>query len=496
MATRIPNSNMFILLPTRGTVAPAARSHSVHTFLTNLAPKKAAYSLRNAKVKQAKMKVYDSVHENGAKLVQMSKNTMASVKSTEPGIRVVPVVYYKKASAPRMKVASAMRRASSTRGIGISLKLVSKKTNTPVTAEVVAFTNFAKRIGAEGKTGKNGVVKLKLKPGDKIQRMYIYPVKDCWGAIKKNITAASTMELPLVPIDLDFEDSLRYFYKNKKWPKSAVSITVGILDTGVGPHPDLTVTGGLNCVLGEPDSSFHDDDGHGSHVAGIIAAHGKPPEGVQGIAPGVKIRSYRIFGKGAEEASNFNIIKAIDQAVADGCDILNMSFGGGPLDAAVQEAIADAFEKGTISFVATGNEDRQPVNFPAAYANSLAVTAMGRVGLFPPGTPHSETVDKPSGKNKKNFLASFSNIGPEVDFTAPGVAIISTVPGGYAVMDGTSMACPAAAAIAARHLAGQKIIMKMGRNQNRSTSMVKYLSKKAKQLGFGILYEGNGMIQR
>jgi subtilisin family serine protease len=494
MTGKLPGKNMFIILPSRGTTVAASASHTVRTFLNRLAPKKAAYSLAGAKVKEAKMKVYDSVHKSGAKLVQMSDKTMSSVKSTEPGIRVVPVVYYKKAAAPRMTLAKAVRKAS-TSGVGITLKLVSKKDNTPVTGNVVAFTNFKERIGADGTAGKNGIVKLKLKPGDKIQRLYIYPDKNYWGAIKKSIKAELNMEAALDVIDISFEDSLRYFYKSKKLPSGSASITVGVLDTGVGPHPDLVLAGGLNCVQGEPDTDFHDDDGHGSHVAGIIAANGKLPTGIAGISPGVKLRSYRIFGKNSDDASNFAIIKAIDQAVEDKCDILNMSFGGGPIDPAVQEAIADAFDKGTICFVATGNEERDVVNYPAAYAQSLAVTAMGRVGLYPDGSPHTETVAKPSGKDRKNYVASFSNVGSEVDFTAPGVAIISTVPGGYAAMDGTSMACPAATGIAARYLSAKKEIMKMQRNQQRSVTMVKFLSKKAKQLGFGIDFEGNGMIR-
>lgn len=494
MAAKLPGKNMFILLPNRGTVATAAASHTVKTFLNRLAPKKAAYSLAGAKVKQAKMKVYDSVHENGAKLVRMSDKTMSSVKSTEPGIRVVPVVYYKKAAAPRMALAKTARKASST-GVGISLKLVSKKDSTPVSGSVVAFTNFKERIGADGKAGKNGIVKLKLKPDDKIQRLYIYPDKNYWGVIKKSVKAALNMEVAVNAIDISFEDSLRYFYKSKKLPAGSALITVGVLDTGVGPHPDLVIAGGLNCVQGESDTDFHDDDGHGSHVAGIIAANGKLPAGISGISPGVKLRSYRIFGKNSDDASNFAIIKAIDQAVTDKCDLLNMSFGGGPIDPAVQEAIADAFDKGTICFVATGNEERERVNYPAAYAQSLAVTAMGRAGLYPDNSPHTETVAKPTGKDRKNYIASFSNVGSEVDFTAPGVAIISTVPGGYAAMDGTSMACPAATGIAARYLSAQHSIMKMQRNQKRSVRIIRFLSKKAKQLGFGIDFEGNGMIK-
>lgn len=495
MATKLPKQNMYIILPPRGTVTRTETSPAVRSFLHSLAPKKAAYSLKAAKVKNAKVKVYGSVHENGAKLVHMSTKTMACLKSTEPGIRVCPLVYYKKAAVPRAALAKKIKKASAA-STGISIKLVSKNSALPVAGvSVIAFTDFNNRIGDSGKTNKSGMVKLALKKGDRIQRLYVYPEKDYWGLLKRNLTASENMEYKLEPIDLSADDSLRHFYKKKRLPAAKYKIKIGVLDTGSGPHPDLVISGGMNCVLGEDPKDYNDNgDGHGSHVAGIIGAQGNPPKGIRGVAPGVTINSYRIFGKNKDGATNFDIVKAIDKAVADGCDILNMSFGGGPADAAVQEAIADAFDKGTISFVATGNEDRSEVSFPASYSLSIAVSAMGRKGLFPDGSTHTDTVAKPFGKDKKNFVASFSNIGPEVDFTGPGVAVVSTVPGGYAAMDGTSMACPAATGIAARYLAANISIMKKTRNQNRSVSMIKLLSKKAKQLGFGIEYEGNGII--
>jgi subtilisin len=75
------------------------------------------------------------------------------------------------------------------------------------------------------------------------------------------------------------------------------------------------VAGGLNCVTGEKDpNDFGDNgEGHGTHVGGIIAAKGTPPRGFRGLAPGVALRSYRVFGKGTEGASNYDIAKAIDQ---------------------------------------------------------------------------------------------------------------------------------------------------------------------------------------
>src|SRR5262249_49419169 len=158
-------------------------------------------------------------------------------------------------------------------------------------------------------------------------------------------------------------------------------------------------------------------EGHGTHVGGIIAARGTPPKGIRGLAPAVTLRSYRVFGKGNGNASNFSIAKAIDRAVADRCDVINMSLGGGPQDEATHSAIADARAKGTIVIAATGNDDRGPVSFPGADPLVIAVTALGRKGTFPSGTVETGDVVAPFGTDKKNYIASFSNVGPEVHLT-------------------------------------------------------------------------------
>jgi subtilisin len=270
-------------------------------------------------------------------------------------------------------------------------------------------------------------------------------------------------------------------------------IKVGVIDTGVGPHSDINLAGGANTIAGENPLDFSDNgEGHGTHVAGIIGAYG----GINGVAAGVSIMSYRVFPVG-EGASNFSIMKAIDQAVADGCDLINMSLGqAGGFDEAVVSSIKDAYSKGTICFVATGNDGRQPVNFPAFYSLAVAVTAMGRKGTYPPKTEPFGSEAKPSGKDPKNYVADFSNIGKEVDLTAPGVGVISTFPNNlYAIMSGTSMACPAATGSAARLLSSQSVILSMQRDQRRSDAMLRYLSSKIELMGFGNVYEGMGRLK-
>jgi subtilisin len=204
--------------------------------------------------------------------------------------------------------------------------------------------------------------------------------------------------------------------------------------------------------------------------------------------------SYRVFGKGAEGASNFAIAKAIDRAVAAGCDLINMSLGGGDPDEATQAAISHARQNGTLVIAAAGNDDRSPVSFPGREALCIAVSALGRKGTYPTGAEAGSAVAPPTGKvDKKEFIAGFSNVGPEIDLTAPGVGIVSTVPGGYAAMDGTSMASPAATGFAAALLAGLPAVLGMPRDENRSDAIAKALLTAAQTRQFPAELEGKGL---
>jgi subtilisin len=253
-----------------------------------------------------------------------------------------------------------------------------------------------------------------------------------------------------------------------------------------------------NTVQGEDPADFtNNGEGHGTHVAGIVAARGTAPTGVRGIAPGVTLRAYRVFGRNAQGASNFAIAKAIDRAVADGCDLINMSLGGpGPEDPATHSAITDARAKGTLIIVAAGNDSRSPVSFPAADSMALAVSALGRVGTFPSNTTEVGDVAPPPGSDKKNFIAEFSNVGPEIDLTGPGVGVISTFPDdAFAVLDGTSMASPAVTGAAAKVLVTNPTLLALPRTQARSDQFASVVLNAAKTLGFPATLEGQGLIK-
>lgn len=511
------NSEMqqFVILPPRGlTNRSATANPEVTTFLLSLNAGVGANTRRvstrgivesrsrggSRTPSGVPVRVLDSIHEDGAKLVEMPADAVADLRAAQPGMRIVPVVYYQPARAPRPSIEQPVTRsAAPAASLKLTLKIVSRTDKKPIAgAFVVAFTNYAASTGAQGTTNSAGEVRLSLGGmSAKLDRLYVFPKLGFWGLLKRNFTVDSGAQFALRPIDLGFTDSKRFLYGDAPVGAGA-GLKVGVIDTGVAAHPDLVIDGGENTVLGENPNDFGDNgEGHGTHVAGIIAARGVAPTGVRGLAPGVTLRSYRVFGKNSGGATNFAIAKAIDRAVADGCDLLNLSLGGGDSDPATRDAIADARAQGVLVFAAAGNDDRSPVSFPAAEMLALAVSAMGRKGTYPTDATQVGEAVKPFGKpDNKNFVASFSNFGPEIDLTGPGVGVISTYPGGYAVLDGTSMACPAAVGAAARLLSApaHAALLQQARDQARSDALAQVVLQAARRLGFGVPYEGSGLL--
>ncbi|MBE7174424.1 MAG: S8 family serine peptidase [Williamsia sp.] len=489
------NTNRYILLPALSFSSDAKTNPKVKSFLETLDENKNKATLklssrttRVAKSSSIALKVVDSIQEDGPKLVELNDDELADFRFSYPGLRIIPERFYRRALFLREEIKQAIRKS-----------LVQVTSQLTVTDEagsglagiyVVAFTDFENRAGASGTTNKSGKLTLKLDKAS-IQRIYVYPDHTYWGYFKKNFTLAASLSIKLPKIDPAYKDVLRYFYDTAKLKKIKATLRVAVIDTGVGPHKDLVLAGGANVIQGEDPADYGDNgEGHGTHVAGIIGADGA----IKGVAAGVKLYSYRVFPVG-KDASNFDIMKAIDQAVKDKCDLINMSLGEEGLDEGIISSIKNAYAAGTVCFAANGNEDRSPVSFPASYSLTVAVSAMGRKETFPANTVQTGIVHAPYGKDKANFIADFSNVGPETDLTAPGVGIISTYPNDrYAIMDGTSMACPAAVGAAARILSDHPAILKMKRNQERADEMQKVLSARIQSMGFGTNFEGKGML--
>jgi hypothetical protein len=523
MANKVANKKVrYVLLPSEGmAVAPDnGQQRQFFQVLHDASESDNKVHSLSTETGTMPITVIDSIGEEKAKLIEVAPEDLPAFRGKHPSVRIMPLVYYQRAvvryevravpiAAPRTAgpraggkktpgLTTRMAVQATIAGSAVMLTVTSAKDGKPVAgAMVVAFTDFANRAGAQGATNAKGQANLTL-GAKKVERVYVYPKSGFWPALQSNVTLKTGTKIALQPIDTAYVDCVRSFYGQGDL-SAGKGVTVGVIDSGVATnHPDLKVQGGQNTVPGEKPQDFGDNgtEGHGTHVAGIIAAHGTAPKGIRGVAPGVTLRSYRVFGQGGDNASNYAIAKAIDAGVADKCDLLNMSLGGGAPDPVTAEAIAAAYHAGVVILAATGNDDRKPVSFPAANDMCQAVAAMGRKGTFPAGTEPEGSIAAPYGKDKKNFVASFSNIGPATDLTGPGVGVISTVPTGYGVMSGTSMATPAETGAAARLLASKPAVLAMPRDQHRAAAMVAAITHDCKLLGFGARFEGKGMMSR
>lgn len=210
------------------------------------------------------------------------------------------------------------------------------------------------------------------------------------------------------------------------WPtgNSADPVKVAVVDTGISnSHPDLSANlkGGVNFVLQKGrtnPSAWNDDNGHGSHVAGIIAAANNSV-GVIGVAHSADLYAVKVLDRNGSGYLS-DVISGIEWAMNNGMQVVNMSLGSSSDLQSMHDAVTAARNAGVTLVVAAGNSGGA-VSYPGAYPEVVAVSAT----------------------DSNNLLASFSSRGPEVDLAAPGVNIYSTYKGtGYATLSGTSMATP------------------------------------------------------
>ena len=263
-------------------------------------------------------------------------------------------------------------------------------------------------------------------------------------------------------------------------PVDGSGIRVGIADTGLGPHPNLAHAVAVGAfvdgdVLG-PDQTL-DVDSHGTHVAGTIGARPTSEGMYPGIAPGCELFAARVFPSAEAGASNADIANAIDTlSRTHQVDLINLSLGATVPPEVIHDAIIDAAERGTLCLCAAGN-DAGPVNYPAAFPEAVAVSALGLAGWGPPGSLSASRIplDASLFGRENLYAANFTSHGLQVACGAPGVGIIATVPdrhgvvGLYAVMDGTSMAtpvtCGALAAVLSQDPGYQAMPRDIGRSQ-------------------------------
>jgi len=248
--------------------------------------------------------------------------------------------------------------------------------------------------------------------------------------------------LPNDPFFVPYQWDKWVMYGDQAWDVigGSMDVEVAVVDNGCDyRHPDLAAvfkTGDLGYdFIGNdndprPDNINVPESFHGTHVAGIIAATRNNNEGIAGWSL-VQLLAVRVLNDSGSGTTDV-VASGVRWAADHGARIINMSLTSSSNSAPLDQACQYAAQAGVVIVVASGNEGHQAIGFPAALSQCIAVGA----------------------SSMDSRLATFSNYGPEQEVVAPGTTILSCVPGGaYGQADGTSMASPQVAGVAALVLA-------------------------------------------
>ncbi|WP_276357854.1 S8 family peptidase [Cohnella caldifontis] len=223
-----------------------------------------------------------------------------------------------------------------------------------------------------------------------------------------------------VSIDQGIPWGVRHIQAPEAWNRTTgLGVRIGVIDTGVDfRHPDLrySVERGINLIYRTLPPQ--DDNGHGTHIAGTIAAANRM-EGMIGVAPRASVHPVKAFDYGGT-AYVSDIILGLDWCVRNRMHIVNMSFGMQNRSRSLLQAVAAANQAGVVVVASSGNDGRSSgIDYPARYGNTIAVGATNELGR----------------------VASFTNRSGLIDIYAPGDKIVSAWVGSkYREMSGTSMA--------------------------------------------------------
>ncbi|NKI36534.1 S8 family serine peptidase [Wenzhouxiangella sp. XN79A] len=362
------------------------------------------------------------------------------------------------------------------------------------------FGSATERVQAATRTDTDGSARLDHDPERPLLELAVAPPSRWWPQVIDHSAGPEiTVRLALLPAA---EGGLGWWHREAGLeavdPERGRGIAVGVVDSGLGHHPALAHANNLGAFLdGAHRADGGDDRGHGTHVAGAIGARPTCAEEYAGLAPGARIDSIRVFGPDGS-AHQADIARALDVLVHDrGCHLVNLSLGTASRSELVADALLDAVQAGTLVICAAGNT-AGPVEYPAALAEAVAVTALGRLDQAPAGTLAAHRIPNDARlRADPVFIANFSCHGESIDVAGPGVGIISTVPGGgWAAYGGTSMAAPQVTGALAALLADDPDYPGLPADATRSARARAVLVEHSRDLGLDPIYQGHGHLHR
>jgi len=327
----------------------------------------------------------------------------------------------------------------------------------------------------------------------RLRRVIISPRDTYWSCVVRDVPTATTLTPLRIRLRRLFVTGaydwghrvMGFRTANQRYTGRDVSVAV--VDSGVTGHDDAWRLGlGHNAIPGSPPDSWQrDESGHGTHVAGVIAGRSDDVS-IVGGAPDARLCPVKVFPGGCVS----DLIEALEWCIERRIDVISLPLGIDTDSQILGLALRDAHASGITVVAAVGNGATH-VAFPAALPHVIAVGAVGQFGTFPEDSAHALHVTSEVDSRGKFFSASFTNFGRKVDVCAPGVAVVSTVPTGYAAWDGTSMSCAFVSAMVAIVLQACPSLRSGRADQVESVRAV--LMASVANLGISPLVQGGGM---
>jgi subtilisin len=359
----------------------------------------------------------------------------------------------------------------------------------------------------EGRTDKRGEVAVPLMtlPGRRPRSLSVNAPSGHWDQYlvepELSDTDVNVIRLRAIPETLPgFPDQFRYGWGQiqmglHRIPEALTGrgVRIAIIDSGAdNGHPLLRhIRLGLDLTNNaDPLSWAQDVIGRGSHGAGIIAARDDSRKMLRGFAPDAEIHVLKVFPGGQFSS----VIEALDYCLEREIDVVNLGMSSIRRSQAIEQKLEEAALNG-VACIAGAGDSGASVHYPASSAYALAVAAVGRLNEYPDRSWDVTTVFPNMVAADGVFWPSFSAHGPEVAVCAPGVAVISTVPGGFQAQSGTAIAAPhvtgLAALLLAHHAAFQGPLR--GRNQQRVVGLFNMIRLMCVPYGFGPERVGAGL---
>ena len=363
-------------------------------------------------------------------------------------------------------------------------------------------------VPQEGRTDKRGEVVLPLValPGARARALVVTAPGNYWDhyLVQPELSEADINVVRLRALSetiTGFPEQVRYGWGQiqmglHRIPETLTGkgVKIALIDSGVDTsHPLLRhIRLGVDYTnSGTPQSSWAQDVlGHGSHRAGIIAARDDSGRMLRGFTPEAEIHIIKVVPGGRLSS----VIEALDYCLEREVDIVNLGVRTPWPSPALEQKLEDAAMQGLACIVGAGDSGG-PVEYPASSPHAFAVAAVGRLNEYPDTTWDATTVWPAMVAADGIFLPSFSCHGPQVAVCAPGVAVASTVPGGFQPQSGTAVAAPHVTGLAALLLGHHAVFQGplRERNQQRVVGLFNMIRLMCVPYAFGAPLAGAGL---